>query len=230
MTELINQYFCPVCENGIESFLPFGINPRPNAQCPLCKSLERHRLIWLYFKNKTNLFKDNLKILHIAPEHLISNKLNEMSNLDYISADLLSPSAMIQMDITAIQFIDNSFDVIYANHVLEHIPDDLKAMCELRRILKPTGWAILQVPIWGDKTLEDANISTSEEREKLFGQKDHVRRYGLDGIYKKRLEIAGFEVFVDSYVRSLGSDVIKKYGLMPDEDIYFCRKSSSYIK
>ena len=219
------RYYCPICGSVPEKFLPFGLRPRPNALCPACGSLERHRLIWLYFKNKTNLFHDRLKVLHVAPETVISRKLKDLPNLDYLSADISMESAMVKMDITDIACPDDAFDVIYASHVLEHIPDDLKAMSELRRVLKPSGWAILQVPIYGDRTLEDPSATSPEERERLFGQKDHVRRYGHDGVYKTRLEKAGFIVHVDNYVRSLGQDVVSMYGLTSGEDIYFCTKA-----
>lgn len=163
-------------------------------------------------------------MLHIAPEGQLSKKFKEQPNIDYLSADLMLPSAMVKMDITNIQYPDDTFDVIYANHVLEHIPDDIKAMRELCRVLKPTGWAILQVPIFQHKTLEDPGVKAPEEREKVFGQHDHVRKYGNDGVYKARLEKAGFNVNVDSYVRTLGPELIARYGLMPQEDIYYCTK------
>ncbi len=220
----MSTFFCPLCETHSDAFLPYGLKPRPNAMCPVCKSLERHRLIWLYFKERTNLFRDKLRMLHVAPEKLISGKLKELSNLDYLSADLSMASAMVKMDITDIQYPDNSFDVVYASHVLEHIPDDVKAMRELCRVLKPSGWAILQVPIYGNRTLEDPNIKTPEEREKIFGQHDHVRTYGHDGIYKTRLEKAGFDVMVDSFVKTLGPDKAARLGLIASEDIYFCTK------
>ncbi|MFQ6084530.1 MAG: methyltransferase domain-containing protein [Candidatus Aminicenantia bacterium] len=128
------------------------------------------------------------------------------------------------MDITDIPFPDNHFDCIICCHVLEHVPDDRKAMRELFRILKPGGWAILQSPINlnRDKTFEDPNIVSSEERERVFGQSDHVRIYGRD--FKNKLEEVGFVVRVDNYVQKLGDSVIKKYGLMRNEKIYFCLK------
>lgn len=218
-------FYCPVCGSFQQKFLPFGLRPRPNALCPACGSLERHRLIWLYFKNKTNLFHDRLKMLHVAPEPVISRKLMGLPNLDYLSADISMESAMAKMDITDINYPEDTFDVIYASHVLEHIPDDLKAMSELHRVLKPSGWAILQVPIYGDRTLEDPAVTSPEERERLFGQNDHVRRYGRDGVYRTRLEKAGFIVRVDNYAKTLGQDKVSTCGLMPEEDIYFCTKA-----
>lgn len=147
-----------------------------------------------------------------------------MPNLDYISADLDSPLAMVKMDITNILFENNSFDVILCSHVLEHIIDDNKAMRELFRVLKPGGWAILQTPIdlKLDKTFEDHSIVSPEERERFFGQSDHVRIYGRD--YVNRLLKAGFEVTVESYPKDLSPNIIKKHVLSENEDIFFCTK------
>lgn len=216
------RFECRLCRNGIKSFLPFGIVPRPNAQCPARKSLERHRLVWLYFRRETNLFADKLKMLHLAPEFCLSRHLQKLPNIDCISADLNPSSAMVQMDITNIHFRDDAFDVIYASHVLEHIQEDIKAMRELDRILKPQGWAILQVPILVEGTFEDPAIDTPEERERLLGQHDHVRKYGLD--YKDRLSEAGFKVKVQPFVSSLSLRKRTRYGLVETEDIYYCLK------
>jgi glycosyltransferase involved in cell wall biosynthesis len=226
--ELAVKYECPICGDHPDQFLPFGAKlnspPRPNAQCPTCKSLERHRLIWLYFKERTDLFTKKLRMLHIAPEPQFIDRLKNYPNIEYLSADLDSPIAMVKMDLTDIKYTDESFDVIYASHVLEHIPDDVKAMKELYRVLAPGGWAILQVPIWGTKTLEDPNITLPADRERVFGQIDHVRLYGNDNIYKSRLESAGFHVRVESYAKNMGVNRIERFGLMANEDIYFCKK------
>lgn len=132
--------------------------------------------------------------------------------------------AMEKIDITDIPYADNTFDVIICSHVLEHIPEDRKAMLELFRVLKKGGWAILQVPLDSTRnvTFEDPNITNPKEREKYFGLRDHVRIYGLD--YKNKLELAGFRVKVDKYAESLGTQIIEKFGLLKDEDIYFCEK------
>lgn len=218
------RFECPVCKCRLKAFLPFGLKSSANVQCPVCKSLERHRLIWLYFHEKTNLFRDNLRMLEVAPVFLTSERLKKLPNLDYISADLNSPGAMVKMDITDIQYPDDSFDVIYASHVLEHIEDDVKAMRELCRVLRPGGWAVLQVPMRGEKTLEGPDAGTPEERARLYGQDDHVRIYGFDGKYRERLEEAGFKVTVDPFAKTLGPEKIKRYGLKENEDIYCCVK------
>lgn len=217
-----NRFECPCCGGRFRKFHSFGANSRPNIQCPRCLSLDRHRLQWLYFKDKTNLFTDPLRLLHVAPESVLRQAFMTMPNIDYLSVDLSSPLAMVKMDITNMEIEDNYFDVIICNHVLEHIPDDLKAMRELFRVLKPGGWAILQVPITQEKTFEDPKVTTPAERLKVFGQEDHVRAYGLD--YRERLEKAGFNVKVGSYVRELSEDVVERYRLPRDEDIHFCSK------
>ena len=220
-----NQFFCPICNGHFRKFRDYGEIPRANEQCARCLSAKRHRLLWLYLKNKTNFFDEQLKVLHMAPEHCFYKRFSNQKNLDYLSADIQSPLAMVKMNIMDIPYKDNLFDVILCNHVLEHIPNDEKAMAELCRVLKPGGWAILQVPIDMNRqtTFEDPTIKSREDRRRFFGQSDHVRLYGLD--YKDRLEQAGFKVKVDGYVRELGSETIKKYGLMETENIYFCTKN-----
>ena len=219
-----NKVVCPCCKGHFRRFLPFGIVQRLNAQCPKCGSLERHRLLWLYFQHKTPLFSARLKVLHVAPEYVLHHALAARTNLDYVSADLSSRLAQMRMDITNIPCEAWSFDVILCSHVLEHVVDDKKAMGELFRVLKPGGWAILQSPIDMnlDNTFEDFHIVSPEAREKAFGQRDHVRIYGRD--YKNRLEMAGFRVKVDKYAEEVGEGVRKKYGLPENEAIYFCTK------
>lgn len=227
------KFKCPFCGAHSGTPLPTGFylpvlkeqnvvgaGYRLNAKCPRCHSSDRERLIYLYLKNRTNVFHDKLRILHVAPERNLQEAFMAAPNNYYLSADLHSPQTMVQMDITHIQYRDNSFDVIICNHVLEHIVDDRKAMSELYRVLKPGGWAILQVPISPllSRTLEDPNIIAPEEREKVFGQSDHVRIYGKD--YIDRLERAGFSVQAYSSLREFGWLAIHKYALQKDENVY----------
>jgi SAM-dependent methyltransferase len=187
--------------------------------------MQRHRLIWLYLKRKSDLFnRRQKKMLHVAPEPQLTRLFQQIDYIDYISADLCAPTAMIRMDITDIQYPDNTFDVIYCSHVLEHVPDDRKAMREFHRVLKPGGWAILQVPITVDTTFEDATVNSDEQRQRFFGQYDHVRRYGPD--YKDRLINAGFSVTVDGFAQTLDDRATNRFGLSRNEDVYFCRKDS----
>ena len=193
--------------------------------CPNCLSLERHRLLWLYLKGKTGFFQDKLDFLHIAPELCFIHRFEKLENLNYITADIESPLAQVKMDIHKIPYEANTFDTVMCNHVLEHVEDDLLAMREVYRVLKPGGWAILQVPFMGknlEKTFEDPSVKTSSEREKIYGQSDHVRIYGRD--YPERLERAGFEVYEDEFVKELPEEQVKRYALPTDEIIYLCRK------
>jgi SAM-dependent methyltransferase len=216
--------YCPCCDSYSQSFLPFGVIPRPNAMCPVCHSLERHRVLWLYLQDKTNLFRDKLHVLHFAPEEAFRRAIARLPNLQYVTADIEPGKAMLEIDITRIPFEDCTFDVILCNHVLEHVPEDRKAMSELYRVLSASGWAILQSPVdpTRDRTFEDPSITSPQDRERLFGQHDHVRVYGRD--YKARLESAGFTVTVDDYSQKLGAARIIQCALGRDLDVYLCTK------
>jgi len=218
---------CPCCNSRCAYFRPYlYMRPiRPNVECPTCRSHERQRLIWLYLKNRTDVFSAPLQILHFAPESCFKECFATAPNLRYISTDLeLSRAPTVQADITRLPFQTGCFDVILCLHVLEHVSKDKGAMQELFRVLKPGGWAIAQVPI--DKkrkvTFEDSNITSRDERERAFGQFNHVRRYGLD--YRSRLESVGFSVTVDEYVKELPAHVVDRYGLDCEEDIYVLNK------
>jgi SAM-dependent methyltransferase len=219
-----NKRTCPCCNWRFRKFLPYGPIIRDDVLCPRCGSLERHRLLILYLKNRTNFFEDDLKVLDIAPMEFFQKMCKKMKNIDYISADIASELAMMKMDITDIQLDDNQFDCIICYHVFEHIIDDIKAMREIYRVLKPGGWAILQVPIDNslDKTLEDPTITSPEERARIFGQDDHVRIYGKD--YKERLESAGFIVKDDDYIQELDDLMITKSALLKNEVMYYCSR------
>jgi SAM-dependent methyltransferase len=218
-----NKVICPCCNGHFRKFLPFGSSQRPNAHCPKCGSLERHRSIWLYLKNNTTFLSDNLKVLHIAPEPIFQKYFISMPNLDYVSADLESPLAMVRMDIMNILYEEASFDVILCSHVLEEVVDDKKAMRELFRVLKPGGWAILQSPVdlKRSQTFEDPGVASPEDRKRLFGETVNRRVYGRD--YQERLGEAGFEVRMEYYVRDLGTETIRRYGLSEDP-LYVCTK------
>lgn len=217
---------CPVCEKSYKKFLPYGrINPRENALCPNCLSLERHRLIWLYLQEKTDFFKRKLHILHIAPEACFIKRFEKLHGDQYVTADIESPLAKVKMDVHQIPFEPKTFDLILCNHVLEHVRDDIKVMQEFNRVLKPGGMAILQVPFFSPvpaATFEDLSITDKREREKLFGQDDHVRKYGLD--YPKRINQSGLIAFEDLFVNELSDEIRKKYGLVKGEIIYGGKK------
>jgi SAM-dependent methyltransferase len=213
-----DQFQDPIDGKYYRKFLPYGYgNQRENALSPGTLSLERHRQMWLYLQNETDFFIKNHKVLHIAPEQEFLRKFKRMSNLNYISADLFSPIVDVKADILDLPFPDESFDIVFCNHVLEHIEDDAKAMSELYRVMKPGGWGIFQVPMRNsyEKTYEDFTIKDPKERQKHFGQYDHVRWYGMD--YFDRLRKAGFETEPNFYSQQFTEEEIKKYGLRKNE-------------
>jgi SAM-dependent methyltransferase len=221
-----NNRFCPVCERSSRLFLPSGLyHRRADSRCVVCGSLERHRLLWLFLQKKTDLFDDKIKkILHIAPESCFESRLRKNFGNNYITADLIAPSAMVKMDITCIQYPEQSFDIILCSHVLEHIQDDKQAMKEIYRVLKNNGFAILIVPISNEETtFEDPSIVDPQERLKYFGQEDHVRVYGLD--YIDRLCNAGFKVSVTSVRDLCPEKTANLMGLnIASGNIYYCTK------
>ncbi len=221
-----NNVTCPINGKSYRKFLPYGrLRPRPNALCPDSLSLERHRLLWLYLRAKTDFFTAKKEVLHIAPELCFMKKFEELHGEAYITADLESPLAKVKMDVHRIPFEENTFDVVFCNHVMEHVTDDIKAMSEIRRVLRPGGWAILQIPLFyplKETTYEDTSITDPKEREIAFGQDDHVRMYGKD--YPERLRQAGFRVKEDNFIQELKEEEVKRYALPKDEVIYFCEK------
>ncbi len=215
----------PIDGKSYRSFLPYGYeNQRENVLAPGTLSLERHRLLWLYLKNETNFFAENLKVLHFAPEQAFYKRFRELKNLNYTTTDLNSPLADVKADICALPFDSNSFDFILCNHVLEHIPDDKKAMQELYRILRPGGTGIFQIPqdISRENTFEDNTITDPKERAKIFGQYDHVRIYGKD--YFDKLRSVGFAVEEVDYTKKLSEKEMNYYRLAKGEIIPVCRK------
>lgn len=213
-----NQFTDPIDGNSYRKFLPYGYaKQRQNALSPGTLSLERHRQMWLYLKNETDFFTEKYKVLHIAPEQEFLRKFKKQKNLEYTSADLFSPIVDVKADILDLPFDDHSFDVVFCNHVLEHIKDDQKAMRELYRVMKPGGWGIFQVPMRQslEKTYEDFSITDPKERQKHFGQYDHVRWYGMD--YFDRLTSVGFEVDINFYSKKFSPEDRKRFGLIENE-------------
>ena len=218
---------CPVCERSFRKFLSYGSNKahRENVLCPYDLTLERHRLMWL-FLNSTNFFSEKkFKVLHIAPKQCFFPIFKKQNNLEYTTADLESPIADIHFDLHEIPLPDNSFDIIFCNHVLEHVEDDLKCIKELYRVMNTNGWGIFQVPIDynNSKTYEDKSITDPKEREIHFWQKDHLRLYGTD--YPKRLEEGGFKVEIFDPKESLKTINYEKLKLNPKELIFIARKN-----
>jgi SAM-dependent methyltransferase len=225
---------CPVCGGTFPGFALIdrpGGTSRPSERCPGCGARDRNRNLWLYLKNKTNLLSDRLRVLHFAPERIFAKKLKRQKNLDYVSVDLCRPRARVHADITAIPFPESSFDVLLCSHVLEHVGDDGKAMSELFRVLKPGGWGVIVVPIDSRRadTFEDPAVTAPADRQRLFGQADHVRVYGRD--FRSRLERAGFAVRIEDYRSELGEARARRYGLRPrTPDIHLCSKPAEGVE
>ncbi|WP_345027061.1 class I SAM-dependent methyltransferase [Ravibacter arvi] len=222
-----NSVECPVCRHSYSKFLPYGrgVSARENVLCPGCLSLERHRLMWLFLKKKTPFFTAKLRVLHVAPEYCFIDRFEALPNLDYVTADLESPLAKVKMDIHRIPFPDNEFDVVFCNHVMEHVEDHVKALSELHRVLKPAGWGIIQSPqdLARAETYEDKSITDPRERERHFLQSDHYRIFGRN--YGEELRRGGFRVTEDRFVmEELSAQEVRRYALPGGEIVYFCEK------
>lgn len=210
----------PIDGKSFRMFLPYGYGTqRNNVLSPSTLSLERHRLLWLYLKNETNFFNSTkkIKVLHFAPEQEFYKRFKKQPNLEYTTTDLFSPLADVKADICNLPFEDNHYDVIFCNHVLEHIPDDTKAMQELYRVMKPGGTGIFQIPqdLSRAATFTDDTITDPKERAKIFGQYDHVRIYGRD--YFNKLRSIGFKVDEIDYTKVLGPKLVERYCLANGE-------------
>lgn len=215
-------YYCPICESHLRCFLRLH---RPYHQfCPVCRSLQRFRLVWLFFNSRyVQLGSKPERMLHIAPEEALAHRFRRVPGLDYLSADLHNPKAMVKMDVSNIQYPENSFDIIYCSHVLEHVPDDRRALAEFYRVLRPGGYALLIVPILSSVTFEDPTITSPQERQRLYGQHDHVRSYGPD--FKERVEEAGFLVSPYKTNDIATEEQAERMGLGHAETLFLCRKT-----
>ena len=218
---------CPVCGTKRRKFLPYGyVTSRENALCPNCLSLERHRLLWLWLQRESDLFERCPKLLHVAPEVCLMRHLRKAykgHEVDYVTADLESPLADIHFDIQQIPLADNSFDVIFCNHIMEHVEDDLRAMRELYRVMSHGGWGVVLSPVELSRqnTFEDDTITDEAERTRIFGQYDHRRVYGRD--YADRLRSVGFEVEDLDYAATFTEEDRQRFAL-PVDHLYIVRK------
>lgn len=224
-----DKKMCPICKNRVRLYLPFGVNLRSNAQCPVCRSLERHRALWLVMEKSGCLLRkeeNTTKILHFAPESFFVNYFSLENNVDYwpVDIDPNFPGIRKVVNITNIPFEDNSVDIIIVNHVLEHIPDDKKALSEIYRVLAKEGVAFVSVPLETsyEKTFENSDYNTPELRAKFFGQHDHVRIYGRDFVL--RLEESGFSVKTIDIGEVYSEEEMVKYGLFNGGYIFLCSK------
>lgn len=215
-----NKFTDPIDGKSFRMFLPYGYGTqRNNVLSPSTLSLERHRLLWLYLQNETDFFTatNKKKLLHFAPEQEFYKRFKKQKNIAYVTTDLLSPLADVKADICNLPFKDNEFDIIFCNHVLEHIPDDTKAMQELYRVMKPGGMGIFQIPqdLNRETTFTDDTITDPKERAAIFGQYDHVRIYGRD--YFDKLRSIGFKVDEVDYTAKISPNDVEKYCLAKGE-------------
>lgn len=227
-----NNAYCCVCQSSFRTFRTFAWRGKKKPKCVNCGSYARHRLVWKYLNDNFDLFEKPIKVLHFAPEKIFYDILGKNQNIVYYPCDLnpnfykhyTDNKKIAKVDITNIPFEDNYFDFIMCNHVLEHVPDDKKAMFELFRVMKKGGFGIFQVPIDYERevTYEDFSITSPKEREKAFGQFDHVRWYGKD--YVNRLEKVGFTVSEDRFVETFSKEQQFKFGFDSSELIYHCKK------
>jgi SAM-dependent methyltransferase len=217
-----HSVYCPCCGASFDAFAHVH---GPNRECWACSSLERHRLLWLHLERHPEMLGPGLRVLHVAPEQALRRRLLRLPDVSYVGGDLDRQFGEVRIDVTALDFPDESFDVVLCNHVLEHVPDDRRALRELRRVLAPGGWASLLVPdLHTPATDEDPTVTSPAERLRRFGQRDHVRRYGWD--YVGRLEEAGFRpevIRMDAFLSAdeIGRMRLAKFGEV--EPLVICR-------
>jgi hypothetical protein len=206
--------WCPVCRHSSRRFRQYGNPPRGEAQCIHCGSLERHRFVWLFLSQQTDLFDSRPKrVLHFAPERGLEPLLRQRLGTGYHTADIVRADVELQLDVTNMALASQSFDVVICSHVLEHVPDDRRAMTEIRRVLAAQGWGLVIVPVRASVTTEDPTVDTPEERLRVFGQSDHVRLYGLDIV--DRLRAAGLDVDTHRASDAFSEEEIARMGLQP---------------
>jgi SAM-dependent methyltransferase len=220
------RYKCPCCNWSLRGFVDRLdlIATNSDGYCPRCNAKARHRRVWLYLKEHSNLLSEPMRVLDVAPWRSLSLCYQKLNNVHFVGLDLepCGPHVTLVGNATSMPIAPASFDAVICIHVLEHIQDDRRAIIELFRALRPGGWAVISVPIRLDRaTFEDPSITDPEERKIAFGERDHVRYYGAD--FTDRLESAGFTVRLD-----LGSDVPidarVRYGLRESEHIFHCNK------
>lgn len=204
---------CKVCNNKLRSFITLD---NSDLLCPFCGSLSRNRRLWQYINENALLFGD---VLHFSPSRCLFRVFKKNTEINYYSADYENEFlADFQIDITNISSAADSFDLIICYHILEHIVEDIKAMKELHRVLKPNGRLLIQTPFKEGNTYEDPSITSREERKMHFGQEDHVRIYSKKDL-KTKLEETGFKVLQTDFERN-ESDFYK--GLKSPETLFNC--------
>lgn len=171
---------CPIC-GASGRFLPFGMANRPNAQCPTCGSLERHRMLWLYLSQHTDLLRASCRVLHTSPVPCLESRLRSVHEAGYVSSDRYSRTVDVAADVSELPFSDGKFDFVISSHVLEHLEDDQRAISELSRVVRPGGNAIIMVPLDPSRlTHGGATLGTPMSRLAAHGHPFHYRIYGPD--------------------------------------------------
>jgi SAM-dependent methyltransferase len=200
---------CSCCGKELRRFARFH---GERDQCSGCGSLMRERALLLLLHDRLGLPGRGGRVIDIGPSSAVAEWFTHQTEIDYVSVDVDSPVAVVRADATDLPFAANSFDVAVCVHTLEHIPDDRQALREIHRVLRPGGHAVLQVPPSDlAETREDPRVADPVERERLFGQYDHVRLCGAD--YPERIAEAGFEVERVDFVETLPPEPRRRYGL-----------------
>lgn len=219
-----NKFECNCCNTKLNKLLPKA--GRSNAECPKCGSLERTRVLHHYLANETKIFNSKIKVLHFAPESSLFSKISK-TKVEYIDGDIHPAYARHVVDITDIKYPDNYFDLIICSHVIAHVPDELKALQELKRVLATSGEAIIMTYVNPDsfETIDHNWINTPALRKEHYGEPDCLRLHGGD--FKIRLEKIGFKVEQIDYRSQLGNELIKKncLGQGPREWVFKCTKT-----
>jgi SAM-dependent methyltransferase len=219
---------CPVCDGHFSSFLVR--HTTPNARCPGCGSLIRHRLLWLYLSREIRIGDRPTRLLHLAPERGIERRLRELPAVDYVGADIDARLATERVDVVRMPYADASFDLVLCSHVLEHVPDDRSAIGEIRRVLRPDGTAIIIVPIKVDRTEEFMDPSPAPAHPdgyRRIGPHGHVRLIGAD--YSERLREGGFDVETVDYSASFSDADRVRFGLIPGQPIFVSRRARAHL-
>lgn len=197
-------------------FLPAGLHRTPNRKCPRCGSLERYRMLYLFLERRTGFFTEPCTVLEVGPKRCFSQLCRALPRVRYAGVGLDDAGCSARADITRLGVRPGSVDLVVCFHVLEHVANDGAALAELHRVLRPGGTALIQVPLRGMHTIEDPAASPAE-RERLFGQHDHVRWYGAD--VAERVRAAGFTVQLDRPCEWLGGDLVRRHALRGDDEV-----------
>jgi len=241
-----SEYQCPICSTELRAFKPIGesywrdtekfgtVHPASVLEtfnvaafyCPRCDASDRERLTALYLDRVFRSFDagGSYRLIEFAPNEALPKWLKRHPFIAYTSADLMRKTVDERIDLTAMdRSADRSVDIILCSHVLEHVPEDRKAMSEIRRVLKPDGFAVLLVPlvVGVDETHEDPSINTDALRWKYFGMGDHVRQYGKRD-FVARLEDSGLQV-EQLGIDYFGADAFHRAAIAENSVLYVAR-------